>query len=66
MEPIFVSQVISYKNYLEHMEGLEAKRLYLPKARALADPTAPSGWAACAGFPPSCLATCPHLCYLLP
>lgn len=41
MEPVFVSQMISHKNYFENKEGLEAKRLYPPEARVLADPAGP-------------------------
>lgn len=39
--PIFASQVISHKNYLQNKEGLAAERLYLPEARVLADLTGP-------------------------
>lgn len=42
LEPIFASQVISHKNYLENKEGLEAQRICPPEAMVLADPTRPA------------------------
>lgn len=58
--PIFASQVISHKNYLQNKEGLEAERLYPPEARVLADRSyrASLAWVVCARFPLSQLATC--------
>lgn len=66
LEPIFVSQVISHKNDLKNKEGLEARRLYLPKALVLADPTGPLWPGLCvpvSTVPPGHLH---DLCYLLP
>ena len=68
LEPVFVSWVISHKNYLQDMEGLEALRLHPPKAASvswshrasLAGLRVPvsccPAWAACAHHH----APCPH------